>query len=258
MDAPTDNIIRSAYNDRAATVADDGSTLYGHFSVFGNWYEVNSSYEGRFLERIMPGAFVDSLERNASRIAVLYDHGYDPQLGNKPLGTWTAGEDARGAWYEVSLIDAAYNRDFIIPAARAGLLGSSFRFSIPGGGDTWEKPTRATSHNPDRLRERSIHLADVWEFGPVTFPANPEATAAIRSTTDEWHAHLLNDRRFLAYMAERMGAERVANIIASLPDSVRGETPQPTPVVPTPGRAPVRTRTQRQALAAAIAQGVHQ
>jgi HK97 family phage prohead protease len=265
---PTDNLVRAAATDGATTVSDDGRTLYGHFSMFNNWYEISSTYEGRFLERIAPGAFDDTLARNGDRIKVLYDHGMDPQLGNKPLGTIRSmGEDKNGAYYEVALIDTDYNRNFIIPAAAAGLLGSSFRFRVID--ESWNDPRRSTSANPERLPERTITKLEVFEFGPVTFPANPAATAAIRSATDDWHDRLLHDPKFVARFTERVGLLNVERVLESIPKrdatvadatsatvsaevdgphSVRSETPKAEQ--PADGRSKARTKNQRLAAVA--------
>lgn len=211
---PTDNLVRAAATDGATTVSGDGRTLYGHFSMFNNFYEINSAYEGRFLERIAPGAFADTLARNGDKIKVLFDHGMDPQLGNKPLGVIRSmGEDKQGAYYEVELIDTSYNRDFVIPAAAAGLLGSSFRFRVVD--ETWNDPRRSTSSNPERLPERTITKLDVFEFGPVTFPANPAATASVRSATDDWHDRLMHDPMFVARFTERVGLTNVERVLTS-------------------------------------------
>jgi HK97 family phage prohead protease len=260
---PTDNLVRAATTDGATTVSDDGRTLYGHFSMFNNFYEINSSYEGRFLERIAPGAFADTLERNGDRIKVLYDHGMDPQLGNKPLGTIRSmGEDKKGAYYEVALIDTDYNRNFIIPAASAGLLGSSFRFRVVD--ESWNDPRRSTSTNPERLPERTITKLEVFEFGPVTFPANPAATASVRSATDDWHDRLLHDPKFVARFTERVGLTNVERVLESIPkrDAVVADATSATvdtsesPIghketeSPAGGSVHVRTKAQRLAYVA--------
>jgi HK97 family phage prohead protease len=265
---PTDNLVRAASTDGATTVSDDGRTLYGHFSMFNNFYEINSAYEGRFLERIAPGAFADTLTKNGDRIKVLYDHGMDPQLGNKPLGMIRSmGEDKKGAYYEVELIDTDYNRNFIVPAAAAGLLGSSFRFRVVD--ETWNDPRRATASNPERLPERTITKLEVFEFGPVTFPANPAATAAVRSATDNWHDRLLHDPHFVARFTERVGLTNVERVLATIParnaqsanatsatldDTVSsdGHTTEPAPAV---GSIKVRSKAQRLAYVATELRG---
>jgi len=41
-------------------------------------------------------------------------------------------------------------------------------------------------HNPDAIPERTILQTQVFEFGPVTFPAYEGASAGVRSLTD-WY-----------------------------------------------------------------------
>jgi len=43
-----------------------------------------------------------------------------------------------------------------------------------------DKPERS-DYNPDALPERTIHEVELFEFGPVTFPAYAGATAGVRS-----------------------------------------------------------------------------
>ena len=165
--------------------ADGLDVLAGHFSGFDAWYRVDSLREGEFMERTAPGFVRDTIASDRPRMRVLFDHGFDAQIGNKVLGMITdMREDGTGAYYEVDLLDTSYNRDRV-PGLRAGVYGASFRMRVQD--DDWvEKPDRS-EHNPGRLPERTITRAKVLEFGPVTFPANPEATAGVRSTTDEFY-----------------------------------------------------------------------
>src|SRR6266498_1188698 len=42
--------------DTPAPPADNSpGTLFGHFSTFNDWYQIDSFWEGKFLERIAPG-----------------------------------------------------------------------------------------------------------------------------------------------------------------------------------------------------------
>ena len=121
--------LRPGYELRAA---DDGGmpTMFGHFAVFNRWTEINSVFEGHFLERVVPGAFRKTFKENRDRIRALFQHGSDPQIGDKPLGTIEdLREDETGGYYEVSLLDTAYNRD-LLPGLEAGLYGASFRFQV--------------------------------------------------------------------------------------------------------------------------------
>lgn len=166
----------------------------GHFSMFGNWYEINSAFEGRFLERIHPGAYSKTFKDNAARknagekIKCLLEHGHDPTVADKPLGApRTLEEDEHGARYEVPLLDTSYVRD-LVPALEAGIYGSSFRFKVLQ--DEWVEEPERSDHNPNRLPERTIKEVRVMEFGPTLYPANSAATASLRSTTDEYYEAL--------------------------------------------------------------------
>lgn len=227
MSHPADNLVRlfaapEAVELRAAAEG-DGSTMVGHFAVFNRWTEIDSYFEGRFLERIAPGAFADTFTDKRDSIRVLYDHGADPQIGNKPLGTpKVLREDKTGAYYEVDLFDSSYVND-LKPAIRAGALGASFRFRVTG--EEWTSPTEASSDNPQKLDERTITKVDLYEFGPVTFPAYAEASVGLRSRTDEFIEHFLKDPQFVARFTERAGLATTERILATLPTSSRDAEP---------------------------------
>ncbi len=172
----------------------DVRVMEGHFSRFGNWYRIHSVMEGKFLERINPGAFKKTFQDDAGRknagekIKVLLEHGHDPQVADKPLGVpRSLAEDGDGARYEVPLLNTSYVRD-LIPALEAGAYGSSFRFRVLQ--DDWVEEPERSDHNPDGIPERTIREVRVMEFGPTMFPANPESSAGLRSTTDEYYEGL--------------------------------------------------------------------
>jgi phage head maturation protease len=115
---------------------------------------------------------------------VLFQHGQDPQVGDKPLGPIDVlAEDKRGAYYEVPLLDAPYVRE-ILPGLRAGLYGASFRFSVQR--EEFDRDAEPSDHNPQGLPERTLKEVAVREFGPVTFPAYAGASAGVRSLTDDF------------------------------------------------------------------------
>jgi HK97 family phage prohead protease len=130
---PKENLVRAVYPAvelRASEDPEATPVLEGHFAKFNEWTEIDSVWEGRFMERIAPGAFRKTFAENRERIRPLFQHGQDPQVGDKPLGPITElEEDDQGARYKVDLLDTSYNRD-LIPGLKAGLYGSSFRFSV--------------------------------------------------------------------------------------------------------------------------------
>lgn len=234
MSAPTDNIVRARYDTGAAELragdGADGRTLFGHFAVFDRWTEIDSWYEGRFVERVGDKAFDRTFRERGDKIRVLYDHGNDPSIGNKPLGAPDVLRVDRGvgAYYESEMFDADYVNQ-LIPALRAGQLGASFRFRVTG--EEWVEPKRSADYNPDKLPERTITDVELYEFGPVTFPAYDEATAGVRSGSDSFIERLLGDEDVLARYIERAGANVAAKFIASLPTVGRSGSARDVPAV---------------------------
>jgi HK97 family phage prohead protease len=187
--APDLDVVRSG-GGMKLELADDGTlgTLTGRFSEFGRWYHVSSRYEGDFMERVAPGATADTIRDNKDSMRVLFDHGMDAQIGNKVLGPIASlTERSDGPHYEVPLFDTSYNRD-LLPGLKAGVYGASMRMRVTG--DEWDDKPARSDDNPDGLPERTITAMKVFEFGPVTFPANPGASAGVRSGTDDFYHRL--------------------------------------------------------------------
>lgn len=216
--------------------AADMPTLYGHFTRFDEWTEIDSFWEGNFMERVAPGSFKKTFRESTPK--VLFQHGSDPQIGDKPLGAPDVlREEGSGPYYEVPLLDTSYNRD-LVPGLEAGLYGASFRFSVMR--EEWIEEPGASDHNPNGLPERTIKEVRCPEFGPVTFPAYEGATAGVRSMTDE----------FIVARATRQ-PERLRSLLRYLetvderrridldPEDEAPETPDPEPPeVPEPDPAP--------------------
>lgn len=175
--------------------AGDGrlATMEVRFSVFDAWYEIDSWWEGRFLERTARGAFRKTIrEHNARKsesagVKVLFNHGMDFAVGDKLLGGIDSlTEESDSPLGVVALDDTSYNRD-LLPGLRRGGYGSSFMFRVVK--DSWDNEPGASEHNPEGLPERTIREVRLFEFGPVTWPANPDATAGLRcmSGTDAYY-----------------------------------------------------------------------
>jgi HK97 family phage major capsid protein len=186
MPPPKENLIRAVMPGVELVRSDDGGmpTLTGEFAVWDQWTHINSVFEGEFMERFTATSMNKTLRENRDRMRVLFQHGMDPQVGDKPLGPISELKATRtGAHYAVPMLDTAYNRD-LIPGLEAGLYGASFRFRVEKE-EFVQKPKRS-KHNPNGLPERTVTEASVKEFGPVTFPAYAGATAGLRSLTDEF------------------------------------------------------------------------
>jgi HK97 family phage prohead protease len=190
---PRETLIRAVtpgleYRAQADTDHDLGPGYLGllkiRFSPVNEWTEINSMWEGHFLERFAPGAWRKTIRESAHKIRSLFQHGADPQIGDKPLGPFhRLEEDDEGGYAEVKLLDTTYNRD-LLPGLQEGLYGASHRFSSIRM-DKNERPERSDT-NPDGIPEHTIVEARLFELGPVTFPAYDGATAGMRSMTDDF------------------------------------------------------------------------
>lgn len=167
-DAPTDNVTRQvAFRARPS---DDGLTLDGYAAVFDEWTMIDS-WEGTFRERISPGAFRRTISH---RMPVLqFDHGSHPLIGSIPLGRITSlVEDDRGLRVRARLSDN-WLVEPVRDAIRDGAIdGMSFRFRVID--DSW---TRGN----DNIAERTIREIELYEVGPVVFPAYEQTSVGVRS-----------------------------------------------------------------------------
>lgn len=232
LDRPT--IIRA---EEDATEAPLG-TLVGEFTLFGEWYEINSLWEGHFIERTMPGAFKRTINNRSgqSPVRVLLEHGFDPTVADKPLGVPSILEErATGVYAETPLLDTSYNRD-LAPALAAGAYGQSFRFQVlrdefvEPGSDGWEDTGNPAWAN---LPQRNIYEVRLIEFGPTVFPASPatNATTGVRSSTDAFYEQLArrDEARYEAAVRSVRGLRSPATAPADAPaaDTQRTDTEDP-------------------------------
>jgi HK97 family phage major capsid protein/HK97 family phage prohead protease len=182
---PRENLIRATFpaNLEIRSETDDGGmpVMDVQFARYNEWTKIDSAFEGTFMERLAPKAFAKTITENTPNMKVLFNHGRDPQIGDKVLGKIESLKDTEtGPRAKVPLFDTSYNRD-LVDALRAGEYGSSFRFQVVRE-EFNSKPERS-DYNPEGLPERTITEAKVMEFGPVTFPAYQGATAGVRSLT---------------------------------------------------------------------------
>lgn len=181
-------IIRSGSLLRADSEATDLGRLVVRFSPFDTWYEINSFWEGRFLERTVPGAFKKTAQESKRAdglysTKVLFNHGSDLHIGDKVLAVPDRFEETQEDGYhgpiiEGDLLDTSYNRD-LLPGLERDAYGSSFMFNVIR--EDWVHEPEQSDHNPEGIPERTISEVRTFEAGPVTWPASPTATAGMRS-----------------------------------------------------------------------------
>lgn len=167
FDAPRDNLVRSV--SFRAEPSDDGLTLEGYAAVFGARTTIDS-WEGTFTEEVAKGAFKRSI---GQRTPILqFDHGQHPLIGSMPIGVIRSiREDDHGLKVRARLSDN-WLIEPVRDAIRDGAItGMSFRFRVIA--DKW-------SRGGD-MPHRTIREVELYEAGPVVFPAYEQTSVGVRS-----------------------------------------------------------------------------
>ena len=168
------------------TRADGKPMIRGYGAVFYREGDPKTEYclwddsYGRAVERIMPGAFDRALRQNQD-VAGLFNHDPNLVLGRTSAGTMALTKDSIGLRYEIELGDTSVSRDVQEYIRRGDVTGSSFSFTIPPGGDRW---TRTQDEDGKYFEVREVHDVELYDVGPVTFPAYQGTSAAVRSAED--------------------------------------------------------------------------
>ena len=126
-------------------------------------------------ERIMPGAFDEAVKAD---VRSLFNHDPNIILGRNRgnAATLRLTPDATGLRYSVEPPQTALIRDQVLePIRRGDVSGSSFMF----------RPTKVVWVEEDRdgrtVDVRELHAVELFEVGPVTFPAYEATSTGVRS-----------------------------------------------------------------------------
>jgi len=147
--------------------------LVGHAAVFDRDSELIA---GSFIERIAPGAFRESIARKDD-VRALINHDSNLILARTVSGTLFLREDQHGLYVEINPPKTSYAQDLLESARRGDVSQMSFGFTVPPGGEQWE---RGQNGRPDIRTLLKVNLFDV---SAVTFPAYPDTNVAVRSHT---------------------------------------------------------------------------
>jgi hypothetical protein len=190
----------------------DGRTLEGYAAVFNDPTRIDS-WEGMFDEQIARGAFAKTI---AERKPVLqFDHGYDARTGSVPIGALDElREDRRGLYVRARLFDNAVVEPIRQAIEGGAIDGMSFRFKVPAGRDTWKK-------REGDVDLRTIREVELYELGPVVFPAYASTSVGVRSLLagldDDDRARLVHE---------------LAELLRTTPDADQQVTSEPSTVAP--------------------------
>lgn len=156
---------RSEQATRAAITG--GRRAVGHAAVF----QSRTTLAPGIFEEVNRGAFRESLLRDDVRMTV--NHDPSALLARTGAGTLHLEEDSRGLAFNAELPDTTLGRDVEELLRRGDLAHASFRFRVPAE-DRWTLLS-------DGSELRSLLKLSLLDVSLVSYPAYPDATAALRS-----------------------------------------------------------------------------
>jgi HK97 family phage prohead protease len=189
--APKQNVCRAAPFELRSAAGGDGFTLEGYGAVFDVPTRIDS-WEGKFDEKIARGAFSKTIRQR--KPVLQFDHGRDVATGSVPIGAiQELREDRKGLFVRARLHDNP-RVEPIRQAIESGAIdGMSFRFSVVR--ELWDET--------DDIPLRTINEVDLYELGPVVFPAYEATTVGVRSLLARLSP---DDRRRLVHELQGNGA----------------------------------------------------
>lgn len=185
--------------------------IVGYAAKFG----VDSLDMGDFVERLDPGAFDLVRERRGRKkpleTRALWNHDANYPLARYPQ-TLQMSVDEVGLRYEFPVPETTYGKDIASNIANGIVRGSSFSFVIAKDGEQW-------SMEEGRSVRTVTKIAELYDVGPVTYPAYPDSGVAVAKRSydqfreqcaegckkrEAWHGKIGEYREWL----ERHGEDR--------------------------------------------------
>ncbi len=169
----TDGWIALEQRDAQSPVIEGYGAVFYREGDAGTEYDVFG--DGSLVERIMPGAFDRAVREDDVRS--FFNHDPNLILGRRRPGaednTLEISTNERGLFYRVT--PPATRQDVIEAVARGDVNGSSFMFV----------PQRVTWIEEEDRWIRQIEQVQLWEVGPVAFPAYEATSSELRQAYAE-------------------------------------------------------------------------
>ena len=150
--------------------------IEGHAAVFNQWSE-ELGYIFPFKERVLPGAFTESI--GSDDVRALFNHDPNYVLGRNRSGTLDLVESEQGLLVRIYPPDTSWARDLNISIDRGDISQMSFGFLVLE--DRWG--------HEDGMDIRELCKVKLFDVSPVTFPAYPQTDVGIRGALMSYEAH---------------------------------------------------------------------
>lgn len=166
---------------RAAAEGEEPKKVFGYAAKFNSRSENLGSSEYQFYETIEPGAFDEVL---LDDVRALFNHESSAILARSKngIGSLSLGVDSVGLWYEFEAPDTQVGRDLMTSLKRGDVDQSSFSFTVGKEGQEWNE-TR-DGDGPTIFTRTIKKVSRLYDVSPVTYPAYPDATVALRSLAE--------------------------------------------------------------------------
>lgn len=149
----------------------DGRTVAGYAAVYGQDSREIVENGRKFVERIAPGAFNDTLSAKAD-VKLYYNHDTSMPLARTRSGTLTLKSDRNGLAFSATLPETTLGNDVRALLERGDLTGEmSFGFYVVE--DSWNK---------DRS-QRLVKKAQLVEVSLVQDAAYPQTSSSLRNVS---------------------------------------------------------------------------
>ena len=149
----------------------DGRTVAGYAAVYGQDSREIHENGRKFIERIAPGAFADTLSSGAD-VKLYYNHDASMPLARTRSGTLKLRSDRNGLAFEATLPETTLGNDVRTLLERGDLTGEmSFGFYVLD--DSWSK---------DRS-QRLVKKAQLVEVSLVQDAAYPQTSSSLRNVS---------------------------------------------------------------------------
>jgi len=149
--------------------------LTGYAAVFGQDYVIYQSKSFRMVERIKPGAFTRALDEEQD-VRCCFNHNADNVLARTTNDTLQLNQDNKGLSFDADLDSRTHiAQDVRCFIDRGDVTGCSFAFAVRK--QTWTE----TEDDGFTTYQREIEDVDLFELGPVTFPAYEGTSVGSRS-----------------------------------------------------------------------------
>ena len=180
-----------------------GPVIVGYAAVFDSL----SEDLGGFRERVLPGAFTETLKGNPD-VRALVDHDSSKILGRTTAGTLTLKEDDRGLAVRINPANTTAGIDILKSIKRGDVDQMSFAFQTVT--DRW--------HTEDDEEIRELVEVRLFDTSIVTYPAYEATSVSIRSNdpTIALQSLVLHQRRRLEDRVRRTRVQEQRAILEGM------------------------------------------